>query len=123
MQPGGFAFQVWDSKVIGSLRQEEYGDGIVKKIYADSIGDLAEKLVELGLDLTQEFVNTLDQYNEAVRSHQAENPDATWNPAVKDGRSTQSSTTQLRLPKSNWALTIDAPPFMAVGLRFHLGAI
>ncbi|KAJ7459721.1 hypothetical protein FB451DRAFT_1341569 [Mycena latifolia] len=127
MQPEGQAFQVYDAKVIGSLRQEEYGDGIVKKIFADSIEDLAEKLTENGLKSKQEFVDTVRQFNEAVKSYQAEHPDSVWNPAVKDGMSTQSSEKRLPLPKSNWALTIDKPPFMAVkvacGVTFTFGGL
>ncbi|KAJ6557348.1 FAD binding domain-containing protein [Mycena vulgaris] len=124
MQPDGRAFQIYDSKVIGSLRQEEYGDGIVKKIYADIIEDLAEKLLDHGLKSKQTFVETVDQFNAAAKRFQAENPDSTWNPAVKDGMSTHSS---LPLPKSNWALTIDQAPFMAVkvacGVTFTFGGL
>ncbi|KAJ7758542.1 hypothetical protein DFH07DRAFT_452264 [Mycena maculata] len=127
LQPGGYAFQVWDSKVIGSLRKEEYGNGIVKKFLADRLEDLAEQLTEVGLEGKAEFVQTTKQFNEATRKFQAENPDATWNPAVKDGMSTQSSEYQLPLPKSNWALTIDEPPFMAVkvacGVTFTFGGL
>jgi len=126
-QPGSYVFQVWDSKTIGLLRKEEYGDGIVKKIFADSIEDLAEKLATNGLEAKEEFVQTVIEFNEAVKSYQAENLDSTWNPAVKDGMSTQSSNKQLSLPKSNWALTIDQPPFMAVkvacGITFTFGGL
>lgn len=122
-QPGGYAFQIWDTKVIGSLRQEEYGDGIVKKILADSVEELAEKLAVNGLEAKEELVRVIQEYNNAVRRHQAENPDKTWNPAVKDGMSTCS----LALPKSNWALTIEEPPFMAVkvacGITFTFGGL
>ncbi|KAJ7644239.1 hypothetical protein FB45DRAFT_897309 [Roridomyces roridus] len=122
-QPGGFAFQIWDSKVIGSLRVEEYGDGIVKKIHADSIEELAEKLTERGLEDKEELVRVVHEYNQAVKQHEGENPDKTWNPAVKDGMSTKS----LSLPKSNWALTIEEPPFMAVkvacGVTFTFGGV
>ncbi|KAJ7935506.1 hypothetical protein B0H13DRAFT_2226932 [Mycena leptocephala] len=104
MQSGSYAFQVWDSKTIEHLRVEEYGDGI----------DLAEKLAVNGLEAKEEFIQTVYQFNEAVESYQAENLDSTWNPAIKDGMSTQSSNKKLPLPKSNWALTVDQPPFMAV---------
>lgn len=99
------------------MREEEYGDGIVKKIFGDSVEELAEKLVANGLEAKDEFVKTVKEFNQAVKSYQAENQDSTWNPAVKDGMSTQ----KLSLPKSNWALTIDQPPFMAVsGALFHV---
>ncbi|KAJ7071843.1 FAD binding domain-containing protein [Mycena belliarum] len=127
MQPEGHIFQIYDQKVIGSLRQEEYGDGIVRKIFADSIEELADKLVDSGLKSKQEFVETVRQFNDAVRNYQAEHPDATWNPAIKDGMSTQSSEKQLALPKTNWALTIDKAPLMAVkvacGVTFTFGGL
>ncbi|KAJ7696032.1 FAD/NAD(P)-binding domain-containing protein [Mycena rosella] len=122
MQPEGQAFQIFDAKVIASLRQEEYGDGIVKKICADRIEDLAEKLAEIGLKSKQEFVETVNQFNEAVGRYQAEKP-AAWNPAIKDGM----STADLPLSKTNWALTIDKAPFMAVkvacGVTFTFGGL
>ncbi|KAJ6508951.1 FAD binding domain-containing protein [Mycena sanguinolenta] len=125
-QPGSFVFQVWDSKAIGMLRKEEYGDGIVKKIFADSIEELAEKLTAQGLEAKREFVETVNEFNAAVKDFQAENL-VSWNPAVKDGMSTQSSKMQLSVPKSNWALTIDQAPFMAVkvacGITFTFGGL
>ncbi|KAJ7784712.1 FAD binding domain-containing protein [Mycena metata] len=109
-QPGGYVFQVWDSKVIGSLRVEEYGDGIVEKIFADRIDDLADKLVVKGLKEKEEFVQTVKQFNQAVKT-------------IKD----RMSTKDLTIPKSNWALTIDQPPFMAVkvacGVTFTFGGL
>ncbi|KAF7346164.1 FAD/NAD(P)-binding domain-containing protein [Mycena sanguinolenta] len=126
-QPGSYVFQVWDSKAIGMLRKEEYGDGIVKKIFADSIEELAEKLSAQGLEAKQEFVETVNEFNAAVKDFEAENLDSTWNPAIKDGMSTQSTRMQLSLPKSNWALTIDQAPFMAVkvacGITFTFGGL
>ncbi|KAJ7069909.1 FAD binding domain-containing protein [Mycena amicta] len=122
-QPGSYVFQVWDSKVIGMLRKEEYGDGVVTKIFADSLEELADKLEGKGLHAKGEFVHTVRAFNAAVESFQAENPSATWDPAIKDGLSTK----QLPLPKSNWALTIDQAPFMAVkvacGVTFTFGGL
>ncbi|KAJ6619534.1 hypothetical protein B0H10DRAFT_2026153 [Mycena sp. CBHHK59/15] len=127
LQPGGNAFQVWDSQVIGSLRKEEYGDGVVKKIFAESLDELGGKLVEQGLKSKEEFLSTLIQFNEAVKGYQTEHPASKWNPAIKDGLSTQSSKLQLSLPKSNWALPIEQPPFMAVkvscGVTFTFGGL
>ncbi|KAF8208790.1 FAD/NAD(P)-binding domain-containing protein [Mycena galopus ATCC 62051] len=126
-QSGGYVFQVWDSKMIGLLRKEEYGDGITKKTFADSIEELGEKLAANGLGAKEKFVETVNEFNEAVKSFQVENTNFAWNPAVKDGMSTQSSKKQLSLPKSNWALTIDQAPFMAVkvacGITFTFGGL
>lgn len=126
-QPGGYAFQVWDSKVTSWLREEEYGDGIVKKIWADSLDELVVKLEGEGLERKKAFLETLKVYNNAVRSFQAENADKMWDPAIKDSLSTQSSHHSLPLPKSNWALTIDQGPFLAVkvacGITFTFGGL
>jgi len=123
-QPGGYAFQVYDSKVLGILRKEEYGDGIVRKIFADSIEDLAGKLArEEGLEDAKTFVESINKYNQAVVAHRKENASLKWDPAVKDGLSTLSLTP----PKSNWALTLDEKPFMAVkvtcGITFTFGGL
>jgi succinate dehydrogenase/fumarate reductase flavoprotein subunit len=73
------------------------------------------------------FVETLRKYNEAVHQYQKEKPGLKWDPAIRDGLSTQSSAKQLRIPKSNWALPIDEGPFMAVkvgcGVTFTFGGI
>ncbi|KAJ3513574.1 hypothetical protein NLJ89_g2875 [Agrocybe chaxingu] len=118
-QPGGYAFQVWDAKVTGRLRKEEYGEGIVEKIWAQSIEELAEKLVDWGLEDQQQFVDTLHTYNAATKG----NLDG-WNPAVKDGLRTHKP---LEVPKTNWALPLDSPPFMAVkvtcGITFTFGGL
>ncbi|KAG5654246.1 hypothetical protein H0H81_005489 [Sphagnurus paluster] len=126
-QPGGFAFQIWDSQVIGHLRKEEYGDGIVEKIFADSIDELAEKLLCKGLVDKPKFLDTVMMFNEAIRHHREEHPGSLWDPAVKDGLSTQSSAAKLGLPKSNWALKLEKPPFLAVkvacGITFTFGGL
>ncbi|GAW06506.1 phospholipase D [Lentinula edodes] len=119
-QPGGYAFQVWDSKMLDILRKEEYGDGVVEKVYADTIEDLARKLAEVGLTDQVKFIETFQVYNAAVTQHKLENPDWHWDPAVKDGLSTQSSHLSLSPPKSHWAESIDKPPFMAVKRQFYL---
>lgn len=43
-QPGGVAFQVWDSQAIPWLRSEEYRDQVVRETWADTIEELATKL-------------------------------------------------------------------------------
>lgn len=126
-QPGGVAFQIWDSQTIGHLRQEEYGEGIVEKTLADSLEALADKLAGKGLENRGRFLETIREFNEAVRRHRDAHRDVHWDPAMKDGLSTQSPATQLALPKSNWALTLDQPPFLAVkvacGITFTFGGV
>jgi len=126
-QPNGVAFQVWDQKTIPWLRSEEYRDEVVEKIRGSTIEELANKCFELGLQNKQKFVQTMKDYNEAAHAHMKEHPKLEWDPAVKDGLSTQSSTKSLALGKTNWALPIDEAPFMAVkvtgGITFTFGGL
>lgn len=112
-QPGMFAWQVYDSKVIPLLR-DEYRIRQVTKVRADTIGELARKLD--GVDAVG-FLRTIEQYNAAVM---AEVP---FNPAIKDGRATRG----LAVPKSNWANRIDEGPFEAYavtcGVTFTFGGV
>jgi len=59
----------------------------------------------------------IETYNRAVRT------DVPFNPNVKDGRGTAG----LAVPKSNWANTIDTPPFEAYavtcGITFSFGGL
>ncbi|EJF56671.1 FAD/NAD(P)-binding domain-containing protein [Dichomitus squalens LYAD-421 SS1] len=126
-QPGGYAFQVYDSTVVPWLRKEEYADDVVEKIWADTIEELAAKLLEKGLEDKDAFVHSITRYNDATRAFKAEKADARWDPAVKDGVSTQSSSLKLDLPKSNWALPLENGPFLAVkvtcGITFTFGGL
>jgi hypothetical protein len=76
--------------------------------------ELAKKLE--GVD-EQQFLKTIKEWNAAVMT------EVPFNPAVKDGRSTRG----LAVPKSNWANTIDEPPFEAYavtcGLTFTFGGL
>jgi tricarballylate dehydrogenase len=62
-------------------------------------------------------VRGIAEYNKAVRT------DIPFNPNVKDGRGTDG----LAVNKSNWANTIDAPPFegygVTCGLTFTFGGL
>jgi len=53
-----------------------------------------------------QFVRTVTAFNAAVRT------DIPFDPTVKDGRSTDG----LAVDKSNWAMTLDTPPFEAYGV-------
>ncbi|CAK7211813.1 hypothetical protein SCUCBS95973_001251 [Sporothrix curviconia] len=127
-QPDGQAFQVWDARGTPWLRDEEYRDSIVRKIRADTLEELAAKLAaEEGLHAPAKFLETMNAYNAAANAFQAENPHAKWDPAIRDGVSTQSSRGGLALPKSNWALPVDKGPFVAVkvacGVTFTFGGL
>ena len=112
-QPGMFAWQVFDEKVEPLLR-EEYRIKQVTKVKALSLEELANKLE--GVD-KKRFLETVAEYNEAVRR------DIPFNSVIKDGK----CTTGLKIPKTNWANTIDTPPFQAYavtcGITFTFGGI
>ncbi len=101
-QPGQFAWQVFDAKVLNLLR-DEYRIRQVTKVRADTIEELAENLY--GVD-PEGFLRTVREFNAAVMQDRA------FNPNVKDGRATRG----LSVPKSNWANTIDEGPFEAYGV-------
>lgn len=126
-QPNGIAFQVWDKEGQKWLREEEYRDEIVPKIRADSLEELAGKCKAEGLLNPKSFVQTVEEYNAAVSAFREEHPEVKLNPAVRDGLSTQSSKKKLALAKSNWALPIVEPPFLAVkvtsGITFTFGGL
>jgi len=123
-QRGGYAFQVFDAKVTPWLRKEEYADDVVDKVVAQTVEELAEKLSYQGLENPGRFLETLRDFNKAVSSFADLHPEKIWDPAVKDGLSDGSS---LELPKSNWAQTIEQPPFVAAkiatGITFTFGGL
>ena len=112
-QPGQFAWQVFDAKVAHLLR-DEYRIKNVTKVTAQNLDELAGKLEDVD---SNGFLEEVRAYNAAVRT------DIPFNPNIKDGRSTRG----LPLVKSNWANTIDLPPFEAYaitcGITFTFGGL
>ena len=112
-QPGNFAWQVFDRKVLHLLR-DEYRIRQVTRVRADTLEELAGKLE--GVDGTA-FLEEIRRYNAAVRQ------DIPFNPNVKDGRHTAG----LAVDKTNWANTIEEPPFEAYqvgcGITFTFGGL
>ena len=112
-QPGQFAWQIFDDKVKHLLR-DEYRIKQVTKVVATSLEELVSKLDDV--DATAALAE-IRRYNEAV------NTSAPFNPNIKDGRNTKG----LALLKSNWANTIDTPPFLAfavtTGITFTFGGL
>jgi tricarballylate dehydrogenase len=112
-QPGQFAWQIFDQKVKNLLR-DEYKIRQITKVTANTIEDFAEKLDGVNAPA---FLDTIKEWNAAVRT------DVAFNPNVKDGRCTQG----LALTKSNWANTIDTPPFegyaVTCGITFTFGGL
>jgi len=112
-QPGQFAWQIFDAKVKAQLR-DEYRIKQVTKVTAGSLEELVGKLDDVDKD---QALKELRAYNAAVRE------DIPFNPNIKDGRCTSG----LAIDKSNWANTLDTPPFEAYavtcGITFTFGGL
>jgi len=96
-QPGQFAWQIFDQKV-KHLQRDEYRIRQITKVTANTIEELAGKLDGVN---AEQFVKTIAEWNKAVRQ------DIPFDPNVKDGRRTEG----LAINKSNWANTVDQPPY------------
>jgi tricarballylate dehydrogenase len=112
-QPGQFAWQVFDQKV-KHLQRDEYRIRQITKVTANTIEELAQKLEGVN---AEQFIKTVAEWNKAVRK------DVPFNPNVKDGRCTQG----LAINKSNWANTLDTPPYegyaVTCGITFTFGGL
>jgi tricarballylate dehydrogenase len=112
-QPQQFAWQIFDQKVAHLLR-DEYRIKEVTRVRADSLEQLVSQLE--GVDATR-ALEEIRQYNAAVSQ------EVPFNPTIKDGR----CTAELKINKSNWANTLDEPPFMAFqvtcGVTFTFGGL
>jgi tricarballylate dehydrogenase len=111
-QPRRTAFQIFDQKVLDLLR-EEYRIREVTRAEDATLEGLARKLE---IDVAG-FVKTVKDFNAAVMT------EVPFNPAVKDGRGTRG----LALPKSNWAQSLDTPPYVGyavtTGITFTFGGL
>ena len=112
-QPDQFAWQVFDQKVTHLLR-DEYRIKQVTKVTANTLEELARKMEDVDVS---GFVEEIEQYNQSVAT------DVPFDPNVKDGR----GTVNLDIPKSNWANTLDEPPYEAYqvgcGITFTFGGL
>ena len=112
-QPGQFAWQIFDSKVLNSLRGS-YRIKQATRVRANSLQQLADKLE--GVNKAQ-FLKTVAEFNAAVKQ------DVPFNPSIRDARGTAG----LEIPKSNWANTISEGPFEAYavtcGITFTFGGL
>src|SRR6201988_1527506 len=112
-QPGQFAWQIFDQKV-KHLQRDEYRIRQITKVTANTIEKFARKLEGVN---AADFVKTVAEYNAAVTK------DVPFNPNIKDGR----RTVGLAIDKSNWANTIDTPPYegyaVTCGISFTFGGV
>ena len=98
-QPQGFAWQLFDSQV-DDLLYDEYRTAQASFVEADTLSELVSKLD--GVD-AERALNTIKEFNKAV------DPTNAFDPTVLDGR----CTTGLSVDKTNWANSLDKPPFQA----------
>ena len=113
-QPGGIAFQIMDAKVRKmNLYYSTYNKATTAK--ADTLEKLAE---ELGIN-TANFVRTVRGFNAAIQTGTKYDP----NKLRLDGRGTAG----VHPAKSNYALSMDEPPFEAwpvrCGITFTFGGL
>jgi tricarballylate dehydrogenase len=112
-QPQQFAWQIFDAKAKAQLR-DEYRIKQVTRRSANTLEDLVKQLEDTN---AQTALEEIKKYNAAVRT------DIAFNPNVMDGRRTEN----LNINKSNWANTIDTPPFEAYavtcGITFTFGGL
>lgn len=110
-QPRRTAIQIFDQQTVGRLR-DEYRIKQVTRAESDTIAGLAE---QLGLDPAA-LEKTVSEFNAACGPQP-------FNPSILDGKSTRG----ISPPKSNWALPIDKPPFVAyvttTGITFTFGGL
>lgn len=109
-QPHLTAFQIFDAKV-RPIIEDYYLTG--RCVEANSIRELAE---ELDIDADQ-LARTVEEFNAAAPQPKE------FDPAHKDG----NGTVGIWPPKSNWALKVDQPPYVAYatwcGITFTYGGI
>jgi tricarballylate dehydrogenase len=112
-QPGQVAWQIFDNKVL-HLLHGEYRTRRAARFQAETLEALAARME--GIDQAG-LLATIEAFNRAVRR------DIPFDPSRKDGRCTQG----LPIPKSNWAMPIEEPPFEAYavtcGITFTFGGI
>ncbi len=110
-QPHRAAFQIFDAKVTHLLR-DEYRIAQATKASAETIGELADKL---GIDRPG-LERTVAAFNVAVQP-------GPFDPSRLDGKRTEG----IEPPKSNWALPLDTPPYVAYavtcGITFTFGGL
>lgn len=102
-QPGACGWQIFDSRG-AALLPEEYRVKHASRVAADTIAALIDKLEGVDKD---RLARTIREFNAAVERG------TPFNPAVRDGRRTRG----LAIDKSNWAMPLEVPPFVA----YHIG--
>lgn len=111
-QPNGIAFQLFDQRSLPLLRSVDYDAPGNTRVRAETLSELA---TALGID-GERLERTVRDFNASITG-------GPFDPAVKDGLRTEG----LPVPKSNWALPLDSPPFVAFpvtcGITFTFGGL
>lgn len=111
-QPGSMAYQIYDGRTSALLRKDQYEAPGVSVVSGDTIEELAERMEVDPVRLR----STVDGFNAGTR-------EGRFDPAENDGL----STVGVEPPKSNWALPIDTPPYLAYkvtcGITFTYGGL
>ena len=114
-QPRHIAWQFFDAKVAPYL-YAEYRVDYASSLTADSLDELVDMIVDIDKDAAKA---TIALYNQASLASQ----DVIFDPTKKDGKTTLG----LDLEKTNWANTLDQPPFKAFpvtsGITFTYGGV
>ena len=112
-QPGQSVWQIFDAKTAHLLR-DEYHIRQITKAKSTTLEGLVEQLDDVD---TESCLTEINAFNAAVKK------DVPFNPNVKDARCTEG----LLINKTNWANTIDEPPFEAYavtcGITFTFGGL
>jgi tricarballylate dehydrogenase len=112
-QPEQCAWQLFDRQTSALLR-DEYRIREVTKVTASSLEELAANMDGMNAD---QLLSTIHEFNASIRR------DIPFNPNILDGRCTRD----LHVPKSNWAMAIEEPPFEAYqvtcGITFTFGGL
>ena len=112
-QPGGFAWQLFDAKVL-NLLYAEYNHHDAHYVEADTLDELIGRLEGVDRDGARA---TIEAFNAAV-------DDAVpFDPTALDGKSAKDVSP----PRSNWAQALDTPPFRGYpvtgGITFTYGGL
>ena len=112
-QPKNMAWQIFDNKVKDLLYDEYFFDD-AHFVQANSIENLIKKLDGIS---ENKAIKTIREFNNKCKSNNA------FDPTILDNK----STINLKIPKSNWALPLDEPPFFAYpvtgGITFTYGGL
>ena len=101
-QPGLFAWQIFDQKIVHLLR-EEYRIARITKEQGEHARGTGTEVDRRGYR---------GSAGDAARLNAAPRPDVAFNPNIHDGLRTFG----LAVDKTNWAQTLDTPPYHAYGV-------